>query len=250
MLYDYHTLTEFQMSFKVVSSKVAASIDQELMGPVGFTLQQLMELAGLSVAEAVLQQYPVKSSKSQVLVISGPGNNGGDGLVCARHLKLFGYEPVVYYPKRSGREEFYGQLVKQLEFFDVPVLGQGEDNWLEYLEHENTLCVIDSMFGFSFHPPMRAPFDDILSKLKQFEKKVPIVAVDVPSGWDVDKGPIDNKAIQPDTLVSLTVPKPCAQFLKPEANHYVGGRFVPRHFAQKYGFEPFKYKSGDQILKL
>ena len=45
------------MSFKVVASKVAAAIDQELMGPVGFTLQQLMELAGLSVAQAVLHQY-------------------------------------------------------------------------------------------------------------------------------------------------------------------------------------------------
>ncbi|CDO96316.1 unnamed protein product [Kluyveromyces dobzhanskii CBS 2104] len=238
------------MSLKVVSSKAAASIDQELMGPVGFTLQQLMELAGLSAAEAVLKQYPAKTPKNQVLVISGPGNNGGDGLVCARHLKLFGYEPVVYYPKRSGREEFYGQLVKQLEFFEVPVLGKDDGNWVQYLKHDNTVCVIDAMFGFSFHPPMRAPFDEILSELKQSEKKVPIVAVDVPSGWDVDQGPTDSSAIQPDTLVSLTVPKPCAQFLNPEANHYVGGRFIPKHFAQKYGFESFGYKSGDQILKL
>ncbi|BAO40232.1 uncharacterized protein YNL200C [Kluyveromyces marxianus] len=240
------------MSFKTVSSKVAATIDQELMGPVGFTLQQLMELAGLSVAQAVLHQFPVQPSKNQVLVISGPGNNGGDGLVCARHLKLFGYEPVVYYPKRSGREEFYGQLVKQLEFFNVPVLGQGPDEgkWVEYLEHEKTVCVVDSMFGFSFHPPLREPFNDILSRLKKLENKVPIVAVDVPSGWDVDNGPVDEKSIQPNTLVSLTVPKPCAKFLKPEANHYVGGRFVPKHFAQKYGFEPFEYQGGSQVLKL
>lgn len=237
------------MKFSSVSSKVASMIDQELMGSIGFTLQQLMELAGFSVAQAVLRQYPATGAKKQVLVISGPGNNGGDGLVCARHLKLFGYEPIVFYPKRGGREPFYGQLVKQLEFFNVPVLSQNE-NWLQLLDKEKTVCIVDSMFGFSFHPPLKAPFDDILTHLKMHEKDIPIVAVDVPSGWDVDNGPLDENAIQPSTLVSLTVPKPCANFLVPTCAHYVGGRFVPAHFAEKYGFKPFDYQGTDQILKV
>lgn len=144
---------------------------------------------------------------------------------------------------------FYGQLLKQLEFFNVPVLSQ-EENWIQFLDEEKTVCVVDAMFGFSFRPPMRSPFDEILAKLKEQEKSIPIVAVDVPSGWDVDQGPLDKTAIQPDTLVSLTVPKPCAKYLKDSSSHYVGGRFVPLPFAQKYGFEPFKYQNGDQILKL
>jgi NAD(P)H-hydrate epimerase len=50
-----------------------------------------MELAGLSVACAVAAEYPV-GSHHRVLVMAGPGNNGGDGLVAARHLTHFGYE--------------------------------------------------------------------------------------------------------------------------------------------------------------
>ena len=48
-------------TLKVVSSKLAAEIDKELMGPqIGFTLQQLMELAGFSVAQAVCRQFPLR----------------------------------------------------------------------------------------------------------------------------------------------------------------------------------------------
>ena len=60
------------------------------MGPLGFSVDQLMELAGLSVACSVYAEYP-PSSHERVLVIAGPGNNGGDGLVAARHLYHFGY---------------------------------------------------------------------------------------------------------------------------------------------------------------
>lgn len=240
-------------SFKVVSSKLAAEIDQELMGPVvGFTLQQLMELAGLSVAQAVSTEFPVTKiyKDKSVLIIAGPGNNGGDGLVCARHLKLFGYNPVVYYPKRSNRTEFYGQLVNQLKFFEIPVLSE-KDNWLEYLNPEKTLCIVDAIFGFSFKPPIREPFNSILNKLANVDDKIVIVSVDIPSGWDVDQGPITGGNINPSVLVSMTVPKPCSAYIDgTKTSHYVGGRFIPTVFAKKYGFEPFNYEGVSQILKL
>lgn len=64
------------------------------MGPLGFSVDQLMELAGLSVACSLAAEYP-PSSHRRVAVLAGPGNNGGDGLVAARHLWQFGYEPTV-----------------------------------------------------------------------------------------------------------------------------------------------------------
>lgn len=244
-------------TLKVVSSKLAAEIDKELMGPqIGFTLQQLMELAGFSVAQAVCRQFPLRGKTEtekgkHVFVIAGPGNNGGDGLVCARHLKLFGYNPVVFYTKRSERTEFYKQLVHQLNFFKVPVLSQDEGNWLEYLKPEKTLCIVDAIFGFSFKPPMREPFKGIVEELCKVQNIIPIVSVDVPTGWDVDKGPISQPSINPAVLVSLTVPKPCSSHIREnQTTHYVGGRFIPRDFANKFGFEPFGYESTDQILKL
>lgn len=242
-------------ALKVVSSKFASEIDQELMGSkVGFTLQQLMELAGFSVAQTIQREYPLEQNKNknEVLIIVGPGNNGGDGLVCARHLKLFGYNPIVYYPIRSKRTPFYGQLVNQLEFFQVPILTEEQSTkWVDYLKPEKTLCIVDAIFGFSFKPPIREPFGSIVAEMHKVEDKIPIVAVDIPTGWDVDEGPVAEPHTTPSVLVSLTVPKPCSKFIKPERTaHYVGGRFIPNHFAEKYGFEPFPYQGTDQVLKL
>lgn len=64
------------------------------MGPNGFSIDQLMELAGLSVASAIIQEYPNDKYK-RILVLAGPGNNGGDGLVASRHLTHFDYKVKV-----------------------------------------------------------------------------------------------------------------------------------------------------------
>lgn len=63
------------------------------MGPLGFSIDQLMELAGLSVASSILAEYP-PSKYGKILIVAGPGNNGGDGLVAARHLYHFGYKDI------------------------------------------------------------------------------------------------------------------------------------------------------------
>ncbi len=70
---------------------------------------------------------------------------------------------------------------------------------------------------------MRAPFADILATLKQARGRV--VAVDIPSGWDVEQGKVNEVALAPDVLVSLTAPKLCAKHFT--GTHFLGGRFVP-----------------------
>jgi len=68
------------------------------MSSPGFSVDQLMELAGLSVSQAVDNFLQQSTRSASVLILCGPGNNGGDGLVAARHLFHFGYRPVVVYP--------------------------------------------------------------------------------------------------------------------------------------------------------
>ena len=81
--------------FAYLNQQDAQQLDVDLMSEEGgFVLEQLMELAGLSCAQALAAAYPVKKgAKRKVLVCCGPGNQGGDGLVAARHLFHFQYEP-------------------------------------------------------------------------------------------------------------------------------------------------------------
>lgn len=76
-------------TMKYLSQEEAQNIDLELFNEYSFSVDQLMELAGLSVAVALTKAYPRGQDHPNVLICSGPGNNGGDGLVAARHLKLF-----------------------------------------------------------------------------------------------------------------------------------------------------------------
>jgi NAD(P)H-hydrate epimerase len=107
--------------------------------------------------------------------------------------------------------------------------------------------ILDAIFGFSFHPPVRAPFDAVLPLLAS--SGLPIVSVDIPSGWDVDKGPVELtmkaddvrektpgevpegngekrfKWLEPDVLISLTAPKEGVRTFG--GRHFLGGRFIP-----------------------
>ncbi|ESW96225.1 hypothetical protein KL918_000174 [Ogataea parapolymorpha] len=233
------------MSFRTIEAARAALLDQELMSTMGFTIDQLMELAGLAVAQAIYKEYPPSSTKN-CLILCGPGNNGGDGLVAARHLKLFGYAPKVYYPKPTNREIFTG-LTTQLRNFNVPFVSD--------LTPELKSCdlIVDALFGFSFKPPIRKPFDAVIESMLQAQKnKKKIIAVDIPSGWDVDEGPVAKEIsdYQPDLLVSLTAPKPCAKLLKKGALHYVGGRFIDKTFAEKWNIDVPDYPGIDQCAKI
>nr|DAD22059.1 TPA_asm: hypothetical protein HUJ06_023522 [Nelumbo nucifera] len=222
-------------SLSYLTQKEAAEIDEILMGPLGFSVDQLMELAGLSVATSIAEVYK-SSDYSRVLAICGPGNNGGDGLVAARHLHHFGYKPSVCYPKRTSKALYTG-LVTQLESLYIPFLSV--DDLPVDLSNDFDILV-DAMFGFSFHGTPRPPFDDLIQRLlslqshDQTRQRSPvIVSVDIPSGWHVEEGDVSGEGIKPDMLVSLTAPKLCAKKFC-GCHHFLGGRFVPPSIADKY----------------
>ena len=230
-----------KMALRTLSASAAAALDKELMSTHAFSVDQLMELAGLSVSQAVYKLHPPASGK-RVLVVCGPGNNGGDGLVAARHLAHYGYRPTMCYPKQS-KNELYQRLATQLRQLDVPF---AEDFGGALKEAD---YVVDSIFGFSFSGEVREPFPGIIRALE--ETRVPVLSVDAPSSWNIESGPPKEgpgSRFMPQALISLTAPKPLVEFFK--GRHFIGGRFLPPSLAEKYGLDVPPYQGIEQIVEV
>lgn len=223
---------------KYLKQDEAINIDQELFNEYKFSVDQLMELAGLSCATAVHKCFPPENY-TKALVLCGPGNNGGDGLVCARHMKLYGYSCEVYYPVRTDKP-LYHNLVHQCVTCGVSVLDSLPDNINDYD------VLVDALFGFSFKPPVREKFLPVMNLLKTANK--PICSIDVPSGWSIEGIP-ESDGINPELLISLTAPKECAKSFKGKY-HYLGGRFVPRELEKKYKLELPSYPGTECCVQL
>ncbi|NXO55316.1 NNRE epimerase, partial [Aramus guarauna] len=218
----------------------AQAIDQELFTEYKFSVDQLMELAGLSCATAIAKAYPPSSfttSQPAVLVVCGPGKALFRSL-----LLLQGYEPTVYYPKRPSKPLFEG-LTTQCQKMDIPFLPEFPAE--AALIDELYGLVVDAIFGFSFKGAVREPFGSILSTLERIT--VPIASIDIPSGWDVEKGKADG--LQPDMLISLTAPKKAAMHFTGRY-HFLGGRFVPAALQEKYALNLPPYPETDCVLQL
>ena len=217
------------MTFRVLCSTAAAALDAELM-PSLYALEQLMELAGGSVALAAVDSFPAETFP-RVLVLAGPGNNGGDGLVAARHLHGYGYSPEVFCPKPSSSEH-YVRLLSQCRALQIPTSEQCPPDFA------NFDFIIDAILGFSSKLPLRMPFVELVKTLGSTH--VPILSIDVPTGWSVDDHLVPDGVFIPSVLVSLTAPKPCAlafeKVVGGDRRHYLGlgCGVLPPCIAKKY----------------
>lgn len=101
------------MGKKYVDAETASAIDIALMRFTehGWFLEQLMELAGLAVADVLDAEMLFITGKEdaeeerprrRILFLCGPGNNGGDGLVAAKHLSLRGFDVDIWHPKLNS----------------------------------------------------------------------------------------------------------------------------------------------------
>ncbi|KZT27439.1 YjeF N-terminal domain-like protein [Neolentinus lepideus HHB14362 ss-1] len=232
-------------SIGYLTAKLAQQIDEELMSTAGaFSLDQLMELAGLACAQTLERVYK-KEKYPRVLVCCGPGNQGGDGLVAARHLGMFGYQPTIWMPK-PGSKDIYKRLQAQCTNMKISTLPPSSDVSTLRDALARSDVILDAIFGFSFKPPVRPPFDEALPLLTK--SGLPIVSVDIPSGWDVEKGNAEGVGLNPDVLISLTAPKEGVREF--QGRHLLGGRFVTKALEEKFSLNLPEYPGSDQIVEL
>jgi NAD(P)H-hydrate epimerase len=185
---------------------------------VGTSLDELMEQAGLAVAQEAWLSLGVVEGR-RILVLAGPGNNGGDGLVAARHLAGWGADVVVYLlAPRSGDKNF--DLVAER---GVPAFVAAEDEEYASLQHalDGAEMVIDALLGTGHSRPIDGALADVLRRLRAAAgRPTPpkIIAVDLPTGVDADSGRADPLAVRADMTVTFGLAK-VGLYMLPGSEH-------------------------------
>lgn len=216
---------------QIVSGMEMAAADERSVA-MGVPIATLMDNAGRMVARFALRHGPATGA---IVVLCGRGNNGGDGMVAARYLASAGREvrvvllgaagdlsePVLDAWRSAATE---AQAGSQIQGFEA-----GDKAALEAALAGATL-VLDAVVGTGFKPPLRGLAADARDLLAGIS--VPVIAVDLPSGWDADAvtlhatpGEADPRAqpFRAEAVVTFAAPKPAHIF-----GHLTPGRvFAP-----------------------
>lgn len=192
---------------KIVTSEEMRQIEQACAG-IGLPPEVLMEKAGKSVAEEA-GRILGDINRQCVLCLVGPGNNGGDGLVAARHLHDRGAGVSVFLAGRRPADDPNLRLVEER---NITVIDAARDENLTGFDEllASASCVIDALFGTGKIRPLRGVFQQVLAKAlraKGARSGMRIIAVDLPSGVDADSGAADPASLSADNTISLGYPK-------------------------------------------
>lgn len=174
----------------------------------GISAAELMRRAGRALADQVTEVFGPIAGKNIVLM-AGPGNNGGDGLLAAVDLKAKGAGVSVYLLTERAVDDAVLREVRQngLEPIDA-VRGEGLELFRNSLSGAD--MVIDAIFGTGSLRPIDgviAELMEMVSREKRSRPEMMIAAVDLPSGLNADSGAIDPATLQADLTVTLANPK-------------------------------------------
>lgn len=182
------------MTYEVLTPEEMAEVDRKTIARGPLRGIGLMRNAGAAVARMVLGRYP---QASRAHILCGPGNNGGDGYVVAKLLKEAGMSVSVWadHAPRAGTDA-------ALAAADCPEPARGLAGFLP----ESGSIVIDALFGAGLSKPVEGESARAISRCA--EAKVPIVAVDLPSGVSGRSGKVLGAAFRADMTVTFVRKKP------------------------------------------
>jgi NAD(P)H-hydrate epimerase len=179
------------MAFALTFSRAGLrELDRRAVEQYHLPILVLMENAGRAVAHAALRHLAAAGATRRVLILAGPGNNGGDGLVAARHLHNAGIAVTVLLltPRELYKDAAATQLVI-VEAMKLPleILSPGHPelrDWLVEALPED--LIIDALFGTGLSRPPDGLAAEVITAANKSGH--PVLAVDIPSGLDCDTG--------------------------------------------------------------
>ncbi|MFQ5946696.1 MAG: NAD(P)H-hydrate epimerase, partial [Anaerolineae bacterium] len=191
---------------KLVTTTQMREIEEEADAG-GYSYDKMMDRAGRAVADAIQSRLRVQDLP--ILILVGPGNNGGDGLVAARHLHRAGASISLYLWNRKTAKD---PNFKEIQDRNIPIVQHSKDKSLKELKRllKDSRIVVDALLGTGASRPIGPPLSEILSAVaarREGTRPPHLVALDVPSGLNGDDGSLDPAAVAADLTVTLALPK-------------------------------------------
>ncbi|HSO30842.1 MAG TPA: NAD(P)H-hydrate epimerase [Candidatus Sulfomarinibacteraceae bacterium] len=182
---------------------------------LGIRGDRLMEHAGTAVAAAVraIAEATGRLSRGPVLVLCGPGNNGGDGLVAARRLAAVGIDVVVALVSSAARPSTPDAARNWDRLNDQPRVTRvltpvARDTAILATNVEKASVVVDALLGTGVRGGLREPIRGAVELIgKARAAGIPIVAVDTPTAVDLSSGDPSEPVVQADLTVTFHRPK-------------------------------------------
>jgi len=235
---------QFQEDIPVLSTGQMVEVDRLMIEEYQISLIQMMENAGRNLAELARRMLGGQVSGRSIAILSGAGNNGGGGLVAARHLHNWGAEislVLAFEPARLKEIPAHQWHILQkmgIKLDEEPELGKAD-------------LIIDALIGYGLSGDPRQPVAGWIDQANH--SHVPILALDAPSGLDTTSGTPGNPCIKAAAILTLALPK--SGLLTPRAAEYVGELYladisVPPELYQHIGVEVPNLFEVDSIIKV
>lgn len=219
-------------------------IDRLMMEDLGVTFFMMVENAAREIARVARDQ---SGDGRRVLILAGPGGNGGDGLIVARRLSGWGFEPRVILVGDHMRNEV-GVLLSILEKLGIFTQRnlEGMDELFVWAD-----TIVDALLGYGASGKPRGAMAKLIEVANMSGKT--IVAVDIPSGLDSDTGKPFQPTIRASHTVTIGLPK--IGLFEETARPYIGNLWlcdigIPPSIYRKIGIEVGPIFRQDTLIKI
>ncbi|MBI4649915.1 NAD(P)H-hydrate epimerase [Candidatus Desantisbacteria bacterium] len=204
----------------LVTKTQMQNIDRHAIEKICIPGNILMENAGIKIFEILKKQYlNFNPAETKICIFAGIGNNGGDGLVLARHLLNHRYKTtiaVIGSPIKMSKETLINyEILKNL---NAKILIIKKSSGLSYLKQiiKDSNILIDALLGTGLSRPVEGLTGEVIELINNSGKKV--ISVDIPSGIDADTGEVLGVAVKANHTITMALPKR-GQFLFPGKNY-------------------------------
>jgi len=210
--------TKLETMMRITTASEMRDIDQIAESEYGIEANILMENAGRSAAQILLERYPAAGRDTEILVFAGKGNNAGDAFVVARRLigldrrvRVFHLEDAKGY--RGGAAKNFSILQKMRA--KLTYLEQASDLQAFFASSPGPFTIIDGILGTGLAGDLEGIFYDIVEMINHAQCDQ-VISLDIPTGVSGDTGAVHGNSILANLTVSFGFPK-LGHFLPPGA---------------------------------